>query len=70
LYGLLFVNAEGEPQEIGGVKIAQFGMTKGQRSANVPQTFDALDQTFFSIGQDDSYYEKLNGLGTEIRDKM
>jgi hypothetical protein len=70
LFGLLFVNAEAELQNIGGVKIAQFGMTKGQRRANVPQTFDALDQTFFSIGQDDSYYEKLNGLGSTIRDKI
>jgi hypothetical protein len=70
LYGLLFVDAGGTHHDIGGVKIGQFGMEKGQRRPRLPATFDALNDTFFSLGQDDSYYEKLNELGSAIRDRV
>ena len=63
LYTLYVVDAEGETHSIGGVKIGQFAMEVGQRRAAVPETFDELDERFFSLGQDDSYYGNLNALG-------
>ena len=54
----------------GGVKIGQFGMKEGQRRPEVPEQFDLLGEEFFSLGQDDSYYEKLNELGPELRDQV
>jgi hypothetical protein len=45
-------------------------MAEGQRRANIPSTFDRLDDQFFSLGQDDSYYDDLNRLGPEVRDRV
>ncbi|MFE9466677.1 hypothetical protein ACFYNW_23935 [Streptomyces virginiae] len=33
----------------------------------LPPRFTALDDTFFSLGQDDTYYERLRQLGDSIR---
>jgi len=68
LYSLIVFDAEGEKHEIGGVKIGQFDMEKDQRRPEIPDTFDSLDEQFFSLGQDDSYYEGLNKLGDVVRD--
>ncbi|WP_088227388.1 AAA family ATPase [Desulfosporosinus sp. FKB] len=70
LYSLVFVDRDGEIHYLGGVKIGQFNMSKGQRRPLLPEEFDGLDQNFFSLGQDASYYEELNDLGDEIRDRL
>jgi energy-coupling factor transporter ATP-binding protein EcfA2 len=36
----------------------------------MPSTFDSLDESFFSLGQDDSYYEELNKFGVELRNRI
>ncbi|HVC62072.1 MAG TPA: hypothetical protein VND19_17125 [Acetobacteraceae bacterium] len=56
MYTLVVYDDSGERHSIGSVKIGQFGMEEGQRRAEIPQNFDALDDRFFSLGQDDSYY--------------
>ena len=45
-------------------------MEEDQRIPALPPDFDSLDSDFFSVGQDVSYYEKLNRLGDEIREKV
>lgn len=70
MYSLIVYDAHGEEFRAGGVKIGQFQMTEGQRRPNIPEEFNELDEEFFSLGQDDSYYEKLNELGPEIRDQI
>ena len=70
MYTLVVYDAEGERHSIGSVKIGQFEMEDGQRWATIPKDFDALDDRFFSLGQDDIYYEALNGLGPEARDRI
>lgn len=70
LYTLIIFDAEGKQHSIGGVKIGQFGMEKEQRRPNLPDRFDELDQRFFSLGQDDSYYDDLNGLGSDERERI
>jgi energy-coupling factor transporter ATP-binding protein EcfA2 len=67
-YDLLYQNDDGETILIGQVKIGQFAMYEDQRSPNLPTDFDELDNRFFSLGQDSSYYQELNQLGDDVRD--
>lgn len=70
LYSLFVFDEDGEKHLIGGVKIGQFNMADDQRRPNIPDRFDALDDSFFSLGQDDSYYDYLNRLGAATRDRV
>jgi len=70
MYTLVVYDEVGERYQIGSVKIGQFEMEEGQRRAAIPKDFDTLDDRFFSLGQDDSYYEALNALGPEQRDRI
>jgi predicted ATPase len=70
LYSLIIFDELGEKHAIGGVKIGQFAMAADQRRPLIPPAFDALDERFFSLGQDDSYYDYLNRLGGAIRDRV
>lgn len=70
LYTLVIYDEDGERHSIGGVKIGQFAMTDDQRRPNIPDDFDELDDRFFSLGQDDSYYDALNAIGSDIRDRV
>ncbi|MGW6569810.1 AbiJ-related protein [Streptomyces sp. NPDC054975] len=51
---------------IGRLKIGRIGMTTPSRTP-IPQRFDALDGSFFSLGQSDAYYEKLWDLSADIQ---
>ncbi|MDA8230958.1 MAG: AAA family ATPase [Magnetospirillum sp.] len=70
LYSLVLFDEHGERHAIGGIKIGQFAMDEGQRRPDIPQSFDDLDERFFSLGQDDSYYDNLNTLGADVRDRV
>lgn len=70
LYKLLLRDSAGVEHQIGGVKIGEFGMEAGQRRPNIPGEFELLDDRFFSLGQDDSYYEALHALGAALRDEI
>ncbi|MCY0856648.1 hypothetical protein [Cupriavidus sp. D39] len=70
MYTLIVIDASGEKQHIGSVKIGQVGMRSGQRSPDLEPSFDMLGEEFFSVGQDDTYYERLNELGVALRDRV
>jgi predicted ATPase len=70
MYTLVAYDNDGVRHIIGSVKIGQFGMEEGQKRPSLPETFNTLDDRFFSLGQDDSYYESLNALGPESRDRI
>ncbi|WP_082222205.1 AAA family ATPase [Mesorhizobium loti] len=70
MYFLTYVDADGERQDVGSVKIGELGMGKSQRRPDIPERFDALEEQFFSLGQDDTYYEALNELGPDLRDRI
>ncbi|HEX6041208.1 AAA family ATPase [Longimicrobium sp.] len=70
LFSLVVFDASGQRRDIGSVKIGAFGMTKEQPRPNLPMRFDTLSTRFFSVGQDDSYYEVLNELEPELRDRV
>jgi predicted ATPase len=70
MYNVFYFDEMGEQHRIGEVKIGEFGMAEGQRRPNIPEEFESLDNAFFSLGQDDSYYEELNRLGDDVRDEF
>ncbi len=57
----VYGSAQREKRPIGQVKIAQLGMDRlERRRTDLPVRFEVLDETYFSLGQDDTYYESLN----------
>jgi hypothetical protein len=70
LFTLVLFDEHGTRHTIGGVKIGQFGMARDQRRPKLPSTFNALEESFFSLGQDETYYEALNSAGHDVRDRV
>lgn len=72
------VDHHGNQHRLGFVKIGQFGMPDAKKareastyaSPEVPSRFDVLDESFFSVGLDDNYYETLIALGDETRERI
>lgn len=74
LFQLVWVDGDGI-HRVGDVKIGEVGQVGGQpgeagRRPALPPEFDALGPQFFSVGQDDSYYENLSKLGPSVRDRI
>jgi ABC-type transport system involved in cytochrome c biogenesis ATPase subunit len=65
-YSVVIIDGTGQRFNVGRVKIGQFNMSA--KIPDIPQTFDALDERFFSLGQDANYYETLLGYGEEVRE--
>lgn len=72
-FGLSVVDSSGEEHHIGSVKIGQRGLrpggkpVPGTRTPELPQVFDELQTHFFSLGQNENYYEALNLLDYSAR---
>ena len=65
-----YIDANGETKDIGSVKIGQFGMSEGQRTAQIPHHFKQLPQNCFSLGQSDYYYATISELGDDLRKEI
>lgn len=70
MYTLRVRDSSGTVHRIGSVKIGQIGMQSEQRRANLEESFNDLNDQFFSVGQDDEYYSELNKLGPYLRDRI
>ena len=70
LFSLIVFDEVGTRHEVGGVKIGQFGMSEGQRRPALPESFQVLDERFFSVGQDDTYYQTLGSLGDTLNHEI
>ncbi|SHF10152.1 AAA family ATPase [Chryseobacterium vrystaatense] len=70
LYSVIYYNSDGERTRLGAVKIGQVNMKSDQRSPNLPSSFTSLDDNFFSLGQDVSYYEELNEISDAFRENF
>ena len=75
LYSGIFVDSQGVEHELGLLKIGQVGMTpppeeSGPIRPPLPPTSDGFDHTVFSLGQDESYYERVSALGPSTRDAI
>ncbi len=57
MYVVFYFDKAGEKHRIGEVKIGEFEMVADQRRPNIPDEFNELEEKFFSLGQDDSYYQ-------------
>lgn len=60
-FELYYRDAGGTIHYLGAVKIGSFDMGR-DRGPDIPGEFDRLDDRFFSLGQDDSYYAQLTLL--------
>lgn len=69
-FALVLFDDSGKKHDLGNVKIGQLGLTKEQRSPQLPAVFDRLDSSFFSLGQDASYYETLNSVEPALKGRV
>lgn len=67
-YTLYVYDGAGSRRLIGDVKIGERGMKSGRPS--VPNSFPALPDEFFSLGQSDTYYERLKELKKATRESI
>lgn len=72
LFGIEFINNRGVNVKLGAVRIAYFGQETGSegKKLKINDRFEKLDDKYFSLGTDDTYYENLNNLGDELRDQI
>lgn len=70
LFVLHYADRNGETQELGAVKIGEFGLGDDDGRPNLSGSFRDLESTQFSVGQDREYYEALlaldGGLGQRV----
>lgn len=71
-FGIIYIDENGEQQNIGGIRIAYYGQETGSENKKLEQgdEFETLGNEYFSLGTDDNYYDNLNKLGEERRDKI
>lgn len=62
----LYISRTEASIDLGPVKIAKVGQLSG--ITEIPDSFDRLDDSYFSLGQAFSYYEAVHGLSEELRD--
>lgn len=63
------VRSDKIPIVLGLVKIAQFGQTTLNRT-ELPERFESLPDSYFSLGQGDSYYLALQALPAKTRNSV
>lgn len=70
LYGINYIDSRGKLSEIGAVRIAYLGQKEGsdEKKLRIGDTFDKLDENFFSLGTEDTYYENLNLISEEVKE--
>jgi len=71
-FGIEFRDSEGKKIEIGSVRIAYVGQKEGSqyKKLKVNDKFLKLEENYFSLGSDDSYYSNLTELGDDLRDHI
>ena len=67
-YNMYYVDINGDSNWIGYVKIARVGQT--ERRAVLPEIFQTLDSTFFSLGSSEDYYLNLQMYLSERMERV
>lgn len=72
LFGIEYIDYQGNDLKLGAVRIAYFGQKTGsaEKTLKIHDQFEKLEDNYFSLGTEDTYYENLNNLGDEIRDQI
>ena len=60
----------GRKHHLGTVKIGKAGMASGSTASYLPVEFMDFPEEFFSLGQDDQYYESICRLGDRLREQI
>nr|WP_284502713.1 AAA family ATPase [Caballeronia sp. ATUFL_F2_KS42] len=68
LFNVRVIDQDGKSTHLGGVKIGRKGMSKGEASTQIPNDVSELGEAYFSVGQDENYYETLISLGDDFRE--
>lgn len=68
MYSVVAILPNGNKVQLGRTKIARAGMTAASASTVLPDHFISLDDSHFSLGETENYYETLNSLGPQVRD--
>lgn len=70
-FNLGIYKPDGSYHSLGEIKIGQKGLGGEKRRPEVPSQFDeGLGGQFFSLGQGESYYEAIRGLGSAIAEEI
>lgn len=70
LFGIFYIDENSNKHDLGGIKIGYSGQVEYEKKFKVGDLFEKLNDDFFSVGLDVQYYEKLNELGEEVRDRI
>jgi len=70
LFGIFYVNDEGDKIELGSIKIGFIGQEERDRVLKKKEIFSELSPNHFSVGLDDNYYVNLNKLGPDIQTEI
>ncbi len=65
-----YVDKNGHEDALGPVKIGMAKMDKGKTFDHIPKSFTSLPEQYFSLGQDERYYENISHLGDEKREQI
>lgn len=75
-FTLIVLDEAGGAHRIGSVKIGHFGLQPGReigenrRAPVLEPEFEALSDRYFSLGQGEDYYESLNNLSIEMKQRV
>jgi hypothetical protein len=70
MFGLYYRDRAGTIRYIGDVKIGQAGLGRDESRPEVPAEFDRLGNDLFSLGQDASYYQRINELSDQTAEEI
>lgn len=70
LFGLYYRDRTGTIRYFGDVKIGQADLDRHVSRPGLPVEFDRLGGDFFSLGQDASYYQRINELSDQTAEEI
>ena len=70
MFGVGYVDKHGKEHFLGAVQIGMENMEAGRTFDHVPKSFSTLPEQYFSLGQDEDYYENIAKLGDEKRKQI
>jgi len=69
-FSLTFYDEKGQEHRIGNLKLGYVNQQHGKTSDVLPDEFELLPETYFSLGQDVDYYQNLRKLPPEAANRI
>lgn len=70
LFSARYIDKQGNECSLGAVQIGLVNMDEGRTFDHIPKSFVAIPEQYFSLGQDEDYYENIAKLGDEKRKQI